>query len=279
MDTLERQLTERMQNAVDTIDVPWTDTADDVRRGRTRLRRTRGAAVGGAALAMAAVVGGIAVASGGDGSRALDPAIPPMTARCPAGEGEPVPEDPSPRFTYTQPEVADALAAYDRAVLGCLDPQGEAGGPSLIAVPTDGFMNEEVEIEGRKVTFTMPPSSIDTDYELGSGDQSSTLSLTISDLTRQYERDPEALPPEEDWDCADEPGCTEVDLGVDQVERARYFERDGQLAGVHVRRTDGTTVSLWQTDEHGKEELPLPWTVEELFAVLLDPALVLPDVP
>lgn len=114
------------------IEVPVVDPADDLARGRTRLRRRR-AGVGGAAvasLAVAAVIGGMALAGGGGGSADDEPGFAgtPEASELSGSEAveqvrerhaeEPGPVDP--------PDTIDAALMTYRTVLAeHLDPSGE----------------------------------------------------------------------------------------------------------------------------------------------------------
>jgi len=70
----ETDVIERLQAVADEFEMPRTALADDVRRGRRRVRRNRGLVAGGAAAAMAVVLGVTAVTGQhGSGSDGLEP--------------------------------------------------------------------------------------------------------------------------------------------------------------------------------------------------------------
>ncbi|RHW27174.1 hypothetical protein D0Z08_10955 [Nocardioides immobilis] len=297
MDTLEQQLHDRMHRAGGGIAVPATDPADDVRRGRAGLRRQRAVTVGGAALAVAAVAGGaVSLAGGGeDNARSIDPATagPPSPSASATPDPRP-PEitvsgdsgtdrgfEPSESFSFPSEQVDEAIAGYEAAVLAGLDPEGAGGGPDLTAAARDHLMQGDAEPSGDGATgFTIDPSFLGADFVLRTPDGRSSLSLDVEDIPPHQEH-AEGQPPEGGWDDGGAGGrvvCHEVDLGRDDVVKARYLERDGQLVGAIVDKSNGETVSLIQVNDIGNPEPPLPWTSDELFAVLLDPALTLPHV-
>lgn len=259
MDTLEQQLHDRMHRAGGGIAVPATDPADDVRRGRAGLRRQRAVTVGGAALAVAAVAGG-AVSGDSGTDRGFEPSEP---------------------FSFPSEQVDEAIAGYEAAVLAGLDPEGAGGGPDLTAAARDHLVQGDAEPSGDGATgFRIDPSFLGADFVLRTPDGRSSLSLDVEDIPPDQEH-AEEQPPEGGWDDGCARGrvvCHEVDLGRDDVVKARYLERDGQLVGAIVDKSNGETVSLIQVNDIGNPEPPLPWTSDELLDVLLDPALTLPHV-
>lgn len=80
-------LTERLHHLGDAAPVPPTAPADDVRRGRRRLRRNRVLAVAGTATAVAALAG-VGFAVTGSTSTTADRAAAPPAAGQPAPEGD-----------------------------------------------------------------------------------------------------------------------------------------------------------------------------------------------
>lgn len=296
MDTLEKKLTERLQRAAVDIPLPTAGAADDVRRGAARLRKRRGFEAGGAALAALAITGGF-YAAGGPGDRATDSAPPVAEQETPApSEDEPfvveidpdgkvvVPpgrhsEDEWEGYTYEPPQVQAAVDAFEAAVLDRLDPEGPGGGPDLVAVPTDGFMGEEVRIEGDVATLVVDPSMMSVEFELSDGTRQSRMSLSVEDVALGEQRSGETPPPG-GWDDSCDPRltCTEIDRAVIGNASGMVIEKDGELVRVTLERPDGITVSLGLVDQQGKEEVRLPWSALDLIAVLVDPALELPSV-
>lgn len=116
------------------VEVPLVDPADDLGRGRARLRRRR-AGVGGAAvasLAVAAVIGGVALAGGGAGDRAdEEPGYAGQSVGTSELSGSEAVEQVRERHAE-EPAAVDppdsidaALPSYRDVVAEHLDPSGE----------------------------------------------------------------------------------------------------------------------------------------------------------
>lgn len=116
------------------VEVPLADPADDLARGRARLRRRR-AGVGGAAvasLAVAAVIGGVALAGGGAGGRAdEEPGYAGQSDATSELSGSEAVEQVRERHAE-EPAAVDppdsidaALLVYRDVVAEYLDPSGE----------------------------------------------------------------------------------------------------------------------------------------------------------
>ncbi|MFC5728674.1 MULTISPECIES: hypothetical protein [Nocardioides] len=94
-------LTERLHHLCDAAPVPPTAPADDVRRGRRRLRRNRVLAIAGTATAVA-VLAGAGFAATGSTSTADRTAEPPVA-------GQPVPERSVPQGEIDEAQLAEIL--------------------------------------------------------------------------------------------------------------------------------------------------------------------------
>lgn len=75
-DTLEeRLLADHLHRVADRAPVPTTPVADDVRRGRGRLRRRRALVAAGSAAVVALTAGGFALVGGGTEQRSAEPPV------------------------------------------------------------------------------------------------------------------------------------------------------------------------------------------------------------
>ncbi len=272
-DTFSHELEERLHALADDVVAPGTSLGDDLSRGRSARRRHR-LAIGGSALAVAAVVGLGAVGVGqlaGGGTSSVGPAGGGVS---PTGAEDPAPPEVSPTMSLsldpsgelaegtttgiplTAPmhEYAPELTAYNDVLAEHLDPQRE----HLQAYsPTTGNVqySDDGSTLGSKFAWTIRG-------EEGMG----MLQVSVmSDWSGLY------------WDC--DSGWTCSDAVGPGGEKARVAQHDGVL-DVAVRHADGHVVGLTFDLLFGNNStVPVSGadlTPEKLIAAAADPRLVLP---
>jgi hypothetical protein len=252
---MTERLDRQLHDLADRVALPVTPLADDLARGRRRVRRVRAALVGATAVVAVAVVGGVGIVvgtRGHDAGRAPVVVDPPDPTPAQASDvGVPWP---------SQPERRRQLREFQEVLAERLDPAGEhlePWGPSNGEQSGGTVAEDRLTGTGTKLSWTNPG-------EDGLG----MLQIYVSqgwDL--QF-----------NWTCAG--GCRDV-TPPDGAVSAQVHERGGVLE-VGVEHADGNVVVLSADPLFGNNSTvpvsSIDLTEDQLLQAAADPRLALPGV-